>query len=68
MPQDRRDRSRVLFTSVRNEFNKRPRGMSCTSEKTHVTKQARVVKSPDTLKIRDARDIINVLQSRLIIQ
>ena len=33
--------------------------MSCTSEKTHVTKQARVVKSTDTLKIRDARDIIN---------
>ena len=59
VPQDRRDRSRVMFTSVRNEFNKRPRGMSCTSEKTHVTKQARVVKSPDTLKIRDARDIIN---------
>jgi hypothetical protein len=59
VPQDRRDRSRVMFPSVRYEYNKRPRGMSCTSEKAHVTKQARVVKSPDTLKIRDARDIIN---------
>jgi hypothetical protein len=32
VPQDRRDRSRVMFPSVRNEFKKRPRGMSCTSE------------------------------------
>ena len=33
VPQQRRDQSRVMFHSITNKFNKRPRCMSCTSEK-----------------------------------